>query len=223
MDLGTVAHALTLNAGKEFVVLEYDDFRTNAAKEARDTVRAAGFVPILRDDFDRATKVTDALKAQMHVRGIALDGRSEVAITWQEDGLSGPVMCRGMLDHLRLEAGTIYDLKFVSNAAQHSIERSAENFGYAIQSAAYTRAVTGLRPDLAGRIQFVFLFCEVEPPYALNVCRPSGMFSELGERRWLRAVDVWGRCLKNDSWPGYGDEVNDIFPPGWALASEGLR
>jgi hypothetical protein len=223
MDIGTVAHELVLGKGKGFEVLPFDDYRTKAAQSARDAARAAGRTPILAEEFDAAQALAERLRHQLAERGILLDGASEVAFEWTEASESGPVLCRGMADHLRAAGtrATIIDLKFCESAAPPSVERSAENFGYAIQAAAYTRALAAWRPALAGRVEFLFVFAEKEPPHAVNVCAPSGAFREIGERRWLRAVETWGRCLKAQHWPSYGDTVNQLHPPAWALAREG--
>jgi hypothetical protein len=221
MDRGTVVHRLVLGKGKDYRALPYDDWRTNAAKEAKEQARAEGLVPILQKDMIAALEIAVAVGTNLNDRGIVLNGASEVAFTWKEESTHGPVDCRGMADHLWLTSGRLLDLKIVSNAAPMSVERSAESFGYGIQWAAYTRAIGALRPDLLGRIEFVFAFCEAEPPYAINLCKPDGIFRELGERRWLRAVESWAKCLAEDKWPGYGDEINSITAPQWALMREG--
>ena len=124
-----------------------------------------------------------------------------------------------MMDHITARR-TVFDLKIVESAAPAAIERSAENFGYGIQRAAYTSGVTHCFPELAGRVEMLFIFAEREPPYAMNIVRPDGVFRELGERRWRRAVEAWGRALKEQRWPAYGDDINTISPPAWALARE---
>jgi hypothetical protein len=55
----------------------------------------------------------------------------------------------------------------------------------------------------------------------MNVCEPDGIFRELGERRWIRAVTEWARCTAENRWPSYGTTVNPITAPTWALAREG--
>ena len=221
MDRGNVIHSLVLGKGKAFRVIDHDSWRTNASKDARDEARAAKLIPILREDYDDAEMATVEIMKELSDRGVVLDGVSEQAIAWTEDSESGPVACRGMMDHLRMDAGQIVDLKIVSSADPTSVERSAESFGYAIQAAAYQRALVQMRPELAGRTRFLFLFCEATPPYAMNVCEPDGVFAEIGERRWLRAVEIWGRCIKRNEWPGYGKTVNRLSAPPWALAREG--
>jgi hypothetical protein len=80
-----------------------------------------------------------------------------------------------------------------------------------------------VKPELAGRGDFLFAFCETDEPFALNLSRPSGAFRELGERRWLRACETWAGCLKAGAFPGYDAHgVNVLAPPGWVLKSEGL-
>lgn len=223
MDFGTVAHRLVLGKGKAFAVLDFDDWKTKAARESRDEARAAGLVPIKTADFERAQKVADAATAQLKARGIVLDGDSEVAVRWYEPSPSGPVLCRAMFDHVWIAKGKILDLKITGDASPSFTERNAENLGYAIQASAYTRAMTALRPDLGGRVRFAFAFAEDDAPYALNLCAPDGPFAEIGERRWLRAVNTWGRCQETGIWPGYGDSLNTISPPPWALSREGYE
>lgn len=221
MDRGTVVHALVLGKGKEFVAVDADDWRTNAAKEARDAAREVGLVPMLSRDLEAAQETAAAITRQLPEHGVHLAGVSELAIEWWEQaGDELFVRCRGMLDHCIVDRGRILDLKIVGDASPSNVERSAENFGYAIQRAAYTRGLAALRPDLAGRIDFLFAFCEADPPHAINVSRPDGAFRELGDRRWERAVSTWGRCLTTNVWPGYGQTINQLTSPTWALSRE---
>lgn len=220
MDRGSVVHRLVLGKGKSFEILNFDSFRTNAAKDARDNARAEGKIPILEEAFTEANVIAEAVRVQLVDRGILLDGESEIAIEWYEQSPFGPVLCRCMMDHLWLGDGRVLDLKITSNAAPSSVERNAENMGYAIQEAAYRRALVALEPGLAGRIDFLFAFVEADDIYAMNLCRGDGVFRELGERRWLRAVTTWAECLHNNHWPAYGAGVNPLTAPAWALARE---
>jgi hypothetical protein len=217
MDFGTVAHTLILGKGKRFEVLDFEDYRTKDAKAARDAVRAEGKVPILGPDYDRADALAERVSVELVKRGIKLDGQSEVALEWEE---TGGVMCRCMFDHVWLDRGVILDLKITGNAAPSSVERTSEQLGYAIQAAAYRRALAALRPDLAGKIDFLFAFAENDEPFAMNICRPDGVFREIGDRRWERAVRDWQHCTTTNQWPDYGAGINTISAPPWALNRE---
>lgn len=221
MDRGTVLHELLLGSGKGIVVLDHKDWRTNASKDDRDKVYADGKTPILAKAYGHLKYARDRIAARLLENGVELDGQSEVAIGWTEITAHGAIECRGMMDHVWLDRGVILDLKITENASPGVVERSAENMGYAIQAAAYQRALGLLRPELAGRTRFLFAFCEPEDPFAVNVCEPDGMFRELGERRWERAVATWAVCKATNKWPGYGQGINSISAPQWALTKEG--
>lgn len=223
MERGDVTHKLLLGKGKDFVVIEHGDYKTKLAQQKRDEAREQGLVPILAHQIETAALAAESIRVQLADREIILDGLSEQAITWTEQTEHGPVVCKGLFDHVWLDRGIILDIKTTENAAPSAVERTAENMGYAIQAAAYTRALEALNPDFAGRVGFAFAFCETdEEPYAVNVCEPDGVFLELGKQRWLRAVATWARCLKDNHWPSYGTDVGVITSPPWALAREGF-
>lgn len=223
MEGGDIVHRLLLGKGKEFQVLQFGNYQTKAAQAARDKARADGLVPVLAHEMENYATAAEAIRVQLADRGIVLDGLSEQAITWTEKTRHGDVLCKGMLDHVWPDAGIIIDIKTTADASQAAIERTAENLNYGIQSAAYERALVQLNPDLAGRVAFSFVFCEIAEPYAVNVTEPDGPFRELGLRRWLRALNIWAECKALDRWPTvYGGNVNPLSPPSWALAREGF-
>lgn len=221
MDRGSVMHTMILGDGKRFSVLDHEDWRTKDARADRDSTRARGLIPILRHEYDDAVQATIAILSRLRTLGIRLDGTSEVAIGWDEPSASGPVSCRTMLDHFVHARGEVTELKIVDDASPSRSERTAENLGYAIACAARSRAVAALDRDLAGRVRYRFLFCEASPPYAIHAPEPDGTFRELGEQRWLRAVQAWGRCQATGKWPAY-EEHRYIAAPGWAMAREGF-
>lgn len=226
MDRGSVIHRLVLGAGADYEVLKFDDFRTNKAREARDAARLAGKVPILEDKFADAAKAAAEVMRRLVDRGIKLDGASERAMEWTETAIAGPVLCRGMMDHLTGDGLVIYDLKVTESASSSSIQRSAESFGYAIQWAAYISGQSRVLQDLGrdadyrSRLRMLFIFAEPNPPYAMQILSPDGMMRELGQRRWRRAVETWSKCIADKHWPAYGDGIGEMSPPPWALAAE---
>ena len=213
-DVGTLIHKLLLGKGSEIEVIEADDFRTKKAQEARDHAIENHRVPILAHKYASLETAADKIRFNLRQCGVELTGESEVGIEWDEDG----VLCRGMFDHVLLDRGIIYDLKKTESAHPNALSRSMMNYGYPIQHAAYTSALAALKPELAGAIDFVFLFVEVEPPYAVFAGRPDGVLRELGLRQWNYAVRLWGECLASNEWPGYGSSVGTIQAPTWALA-----
>jgi len=225
LDRGAILHALLLGAGRSFVVVrapegeeEFQDFRKKKAKEARDEARAAGKIPLLQHQVNGLEVVADELRQRIGFNGVHLTGKSEVTIIWEDEG----VLCRARTDHLILNEhdATIYDLKMVASAHPRAIQAHMEEYGSDIQAHVYPRAVAAVRPELAGRVAFRFVFCEPEPPYAVVVAEPSGTMRELGELRWNRGREAWRECLSSGTWPGYATELLRVEARPFTLQAE---
>jgi hypothetical protein len=225
MDNGAIGHRLLLGKGDDYAVLDFTDWRTSAARLARDHARGGGKIPILSRRFDEIAVAVSAISARINKMGIIFDGESELAISWTESDAQGDQLCRGRLDHARIgeDAAQIFELKLVDSAAPDVVERSSETMGYAIATAAYIRAIEALRPDLRGRVEFYFIFAELAPPFAVNVCQPDGLFLDVGAARWIRAVKTWRECVQRQHWPAYGEAVNYITVPPWGLSREAKK
>jgi hypothetical protein len=218
MSDGSIIHAMLLGSGPQLDVIEADNFRTKAAQELRDAAIEAGRLPVLARRYAELQLTVNALHVNLLEFGIDLqDGASEVPIEFE----TGGVLCRSMLDNLNHARGRIVDLKTITSADPRTCSRHAVDYGYDIQRAAYVQALEALKPELAGRVDFIFAFCEIEPPYAVVPLRASGQLRALGDSRWGRAVDTWKRCLETDVWPGYLTTVGELEPPPWAIIDEG--
>ncbi len=229
LDNGSLIHALVLGKGEEKIaVLDFPDFKTKAAREARDAAREAGKVVVKASDYEAARETADILKERMagykdnyFPNGIVFDGESEVKVEWSEETTKGraPVLCRGMIDHLTRNGygPLILELKTIRSASLKAISRDSNEYGYDLQETSYRSAVEHLRPELVGRVDVVFLFCETEPPFAVTPVRQDGYFREMGEQKWKRACRVWGRCLRTDVWPAYVTRIATVEPPAWAM------
>lgn len=220
MEAGDIVHKLLLGKGKEFVVINSDSFRTKVAQQQRDDAREKGLVPVLVDEFEAHNIAAEKIRIQLADRGVNLDGVSEQPFTWTEETEYGPVLCKGMLDHVWLDVGIALDLKTTADASPIAVERIAANMGYDVQWAAYTRGLAQLLPQFAGKHALAFAFCELENPHAVNFTEPDGNFQQLGTRRWLRAVTTWAKCIRDNHWPAYGTGTNPLTAPGWALYRE---
>lgn len=224
MDAGTVLHRMILGKGAEVVEVPHADYRTKAAQTARDEAKAAGKTPMLSHELAGLREACERITERLHALGIHLEGRSEVAVTWEEPVFmsNALVQCRAMFDHTYLDDGVIFDLKKCVSANPGDLQRVITSYGYDIQHAAYTSAMRAVRPDVAGRERFTFIFVEAEPPYAVTPVRLTGEFRELGQKRWDRAVRTWHRCTTENRWPAYVDGIVDIEPAPWAMAREAL-
>jgi hypothetical protein len=233
MDTGTLWHALLLGKGSERIgvvrikdkktgeLVNAEDFRTDAAKQARDELRAKGMTPVLFKHIERASVSLDRVRKQLDEHGVHLGTQREVVALWVEHASDGtPVQCRTMLDALELSdvGAVIQDFKTTDSAHPTAIRNHVERFGYAVQSAAATSAIEHIVPELAGRVHYEWIFAERDAPNAVAITAPAGSMQMLGAQLWQRAVDAFARCLKADVWPGYG-RLPPVEASPWALSS----
>lgn len=221
MELGTLIHALVLDGGRGVVEVEADDWRSKAVQERRVEIRKAGQIPVLTVKLQQARAISARFHAKIRDYGLSLAGDSEVSVAWEEESDYGPVSCLSRWDHVLWDRATIIDLKTTSGGAHPEIcARRIWESCYDIQDAAYRSAFRALHPEMAGRETFLFLFLELEPPYAVTPVKLNGTFRALGEMRWRRAVNRWAWSLKHNRWDSYVDGVTEIEPPRWGLDRE---
>jgi len=228
MDFGSVCHAITLGVGKEYAVLPenpktkkpYEDFKTSAAKAYKKDSEEKGLIAILQKQVDAANALVKAIQPDFERLGIVLSGRSEVVAVWDEPTASGElVRCRCSMDHLILAEGKIYDLKFVHSSHPRACQSHVFSFGGDIQAMAYESAVTKAVPELVGRVQFVFVFIEVDTAIVTPISL-DGTMRELGSSRWRRGVNRWAECRAKNYWPGYVEGLTSVSAPHYALSAE---
>lgn len=205
-DLGQAAHQVILEGEASVEVIDATDWRTNAAKDARDAARAAGKVPLLEAQWQETQAMVAATREQLAELDVDplpfTGGKPEQTIVWEEDG---GVVCRARLDWLHDGGAFVSDLKTTSRSANpDEFTRSIFSMGYDIQVAAYTRAVertTGVTAE------FRFVVVETAPPYALSVIALGPAALTIAEKKWRYAVETWRRCLERDEWSGYPTRI----------------
>lgn len=201
-DLGTAAHAYLLEGKSSFEVIEAPDWRTKAAKEARDQARAIGKTPILAHRWAAVREM--ATQAEISLRDveqpIPLDvetGTPEQTLIWEHDGLW--FRCRP--DWLHDDHMTIDDYKSTGGSANpDDWARTMFGAGSDLQAAFY---VWGVKMVFGVDANFRFVVQENYPPYALSVIALGPAAMMLAQKKLLHAIDLWRECVTTDTWPGY--------------------
>ena len=207
-DEGTAAHKLVLGVGPELVRLDFTDWRTKAAQEARAEVRAAGGVALLPETFDRVRAMADRLSEHTLAMRLLSHGDPEVSLFAEFGG----VEVRGRLDWLGPRIAT--DYKTTRESAPTAFSRTAANFGYHVQAAFYLDLLEAVGEP---REAFAFIVQTKQPPYGVFVTDLAPEDIDLGRRRYQAAVERYRDCVAADVWP---DAVpDDAFIttrlPGW--------
>ncbi|QIK63805.1 hypothetical protein G7068_11865 [Leucobacter viscericola] len=211
-DLGSAVHAKVLGISGEVVVLDFDSFRSNEAKVARDDARDAGLVPMLRKDMSEVDAMAEAVLGHMPARKIMeKPGRSEVSLFGEQIGV--PLRCR--FDRLPDEGHIVADLKTMSgDATPAEFAKAAARYGYDIARGHYL----DLLERVAGRTaEMLFIVVETEPPHLVNVIQLDREFAEMGEAKALAARDIYRHCLETGEWPGYPETVSLARAPHFAI------
>lgn len=225
-DVGSCAHEILFGRGRGLAVLPYDDWRTKAAKDAREKAVEKGLQPVKQADFDLADDMAAAAQQQLSLIPECKDffsaqavENSECVALWTEhdDRWRQTIWCRSLLDRVVLGADrvVIYDLKTTSSCASPwTVSQHLFSQDYDMQAAMYQRAILNLIAGSGGRIAMRFIVQEVKPPYLLSVVEldPAGV--TLGQKKISTAVDLWKRCLRESVWPGYPAAiVTATMPP----------
>ena len=217
-DEGHCIHHFVFGSDPAPIPVDAADWRTKAAKEQRDKIRAHHGVPLLRKDYDRCQTIAAAVLENPDAASLLLHpdgGRAGVAeepIFWTdpETGIS----LRARPDWRSDDWSVIVDLKSTTDASADGFARSVYKYGYDVQAELYRAGVRELHGVDAA---FVFLCVETTPPYLTQCHILDDTYAAIGHNRFRRAVELWHDCTTTGIWPGYrtGWDKPRLSPPNW--------
>lgn len=207
---GSLVHRLALGKGDDYRILDFADYRTNAAKEAREACEEDGVIPVLAHKFEEAEKMAARLREQIDR---ALGGRdyvTELVIA----GRWGGIWRRCMVDVWCSELAIALDVKTTADISDARMIRAFAG-GYARQKAWYLDLIDAATGE-PGRNRFQFLFVEGEAPYLGRTADMTEAWLTGARSENWRAERLFRRCLDTGDWPGPGHFI--ATPPAWATA-----
>jgi len=219
MDKGSIVHDLVFDeGGSEYVEIDAEDFRTKAAKEARDLARAAGKIPVLAAKMvelrDCAATIRRQIATIPDVARAMAAGRAERTMVWQE----GSTWCRARPDWLPDDpALPMLNLKTTGmSAAPEARERDVQT-GHAFSAAFYENGAEKLRGKRPAPT--LFIIAEIEAPYGMSVLSVAPDLDAMARDDVAWAVREWGMLLATygaeKRWPGYSLATHWIDAPAW--------
>lgn len=223
-DLGTAAHSLILEGSESgYEVVNANDWRTNAAKAARDAARAAGKTPLLLKQLENVRNMARMVRSNLakfnELPAPLTNGSPEKVLVWNDGG----VWCKARLDWLHDDLMCIDDLKTGAGSAKpEAWMKAIYGRGGDIQAGFYLRGLIAIGQDNFGPGHdplFRWLVAENSYPYATSVLALSPQGLAHASDQVEQAIQLWRRCLESDNWPGYPTRTCYIDPPGWALSS----
>lgn len=215
-DIGKAVHAKVLGQGAEIVVVDAEDWRTKAAREAREEARSEGKAPLLTREFEQVNAMAETVLAHPTARVLlSQPGDTEVSLFATIDDV--PVRARfDFLPHRSGNRTVSVDLKTTVDASKSAFESSVARYEYAVQRAWYLDALKAVTEDTTA--EMVFVAVEKEPPYLVAVYQIPALWADKGHIMAAHARETWLNCTRSNTWPGFPAEVQLLDEPFWHLA-----
>jgi len=146
------------------------------------------------------------------IKELLKDGVSEISIFWR-DPITG-LHCKARPDWLRID-DIIVDFKTTKNGDPNGFRHEIYKYKYYWQAEFYLRGLDCAYKEagINRRAQrFIFVTIEKTPPYEIGAYRLDQDFLERGEAEIDKTLSRYQRCLVNDVWPGYAEEIVTLSP-----------
>lgn len=209
-SLGRAAHHLLFLGRKgfdeEYVTRpsQWSDWRTKEARVWRDAAILDGKTVLTDTDLEHITGMARSLSAHPMVKAGILDGAVERSLIFKDQ--TG-VWLKSRPDCIPGDGSDVADLKTTSSVATESLQRTIEDYDYAMQGALVGMAY---RAVLKREMQsFSLVFVEKAPPYCCRVVTLTPEDLLRGEMQLRAAINIFAGCVEAGEWPGPGGYQQD--------------
>jgi len=206
MKLGSLTHCAVLEPDQ--LASRYGiapDRRTNAGKAAVAAMEAAGIEAVTAPEMEQAMAMAASVRSHQAAATLLRDGKAEQSF-WFDDVATG-LRCKCRPDWYT--GNTIVDLKTTVDASPKGFAKSVAQWRYHVQQSHY----------LAGTFaeRFVFIAVEKSYPYAVGVYELDADAVQFGEYERRNNLQTIADCRAISEWPGYGNTIQPLSLPKWAL------
>lgn len=193
-DIGTMAHALVLGGEPDWVVSEYDNFRTKAAQEWKANQDK---IVISETDFQQIVNIADAIKRHPLAAQLIESCDLEQMLKATINGIE----FHGCADGISKDRKTIFDLK---TTGQFDMFRwQAFKNDYDLQASVYS-----LFGDNA---KYFFVVVETVQPFRVQIFGTSPEFIDNGNVKLQKAIESFNEFRQR---PGANDLERITFNIG---------
>ena len=206
MKLGSLTHCAVLEPDQ--LASRYGiapDRRTNAGKAAVAAMEAAGIEAVTAPEMEQAMAMAASVRSHQAAAALLRDGKAEQSF-WFDDIATG-LRCKCRPDWYT--GSTIVDLKTTVDASPKGFAKSVAQWRYHVQQSHY----------LAGTFaeRFVFIAVEKTYPYAVGVYELDADAVQFGDYERRNNLQTIADCRAISEWPGYGNTIQPLSLPKWAL------
>lgn len=217
-DVGSAVHAKVLGVGARVQVLDFDDYRTAKAREAKQDAYNAGEIPMLKKAMGPIDAMAEAVLAHRSARAVLeQDGTAEASVFGRDDAYG--VDMRARFDFLPAAGNRrriAADLKTTAGeVTKKGMAKSVGDREYEVQRAHYLdtlRFATGEED-----VEMVFIFVRKAAPHHVGVGQLNREYVDMGHTKAAHARETLRRCLDTNAWPGPSDQITLLQPEFWAV------
>jgi exodeoxyribonuclease VIII len=226
MEFGTVAHCASLQP--ELLHLAYylrpETYEaevkgkkvskpwTGKANACQEWLEQHQDRPVMtQDQLNKLPKIRERMLALPEFGSALKTGQTEVSFFKRDEETGLMLKCRCDCVANTANGDTwIFDPKKVQagDANERDFGESCATYGYHIQMMSYL--------SITGASKFVFVPFDDSEPFDACQFELDQDAQNMGYQEWRRLLLAYAKCVKEDSWPGYGSGVRKIALPKWA-------
>lgn len=219
MILGSAVHAFILGDDDDVVALDVENFKTVAARQARDEALDAGKYPLTNTQHDQAHAMAKAAKTNVDVAQLILNGKSEVSFFTEDPSTGQPL--RGRADWVDESRCRIVDFKTSDSADPEVFAKQAGRMNYHIPAAHYGDSWGRHAGTKSWEVLFVLI--EREYPYTTSVCQLGPASLELGRQALMRGIRTYRNFTMSDRWDTPWPGITTVDLPRYEFYAEDAR
>jgi len=214
MAFGSAVHAAILEPdefdNRYTVMPEGLTRQSKEGKEVYAAIIASGRSVISHDDMHR---IRD-MQAAVNAHPAASFALSQPAFIEQPHLFMLNGVPAKMKPDFIIEGRGIYDLKTTTDASPAQFQRQIMRLDMAIQAAFY---IDGYHRIYGAQIPFYWIAVESKPPHIVAVYQASPAMIKYGRQRYMELLEIYEQCMATNIWPGYGNAVQVMDLPEWAM------
>lgn len=193
MFFGTAFHTAVLEPDEfsnRFIVTELSK-RTNAYKDLAASTDKKLITP---EDLEHIGNMVYKIKNHSEASEHLNTEYREVAFMTD--------LYKAKIDALNLNKKCIVDLKTTEDASMKEFIYSIKKWQYDFQAAFYLQMAEA---ELKIPLEYILIAIEKKPPYGVGIFELKGEAMVGGHNAVLIAKEMYEKCKREDSWPGYPD------------------
>jgi hypothetical protein len=206
--------AMIEGSAKHLAILEPDRFDDMVFSHSYKTSKsnAEGQLFLHSDTIAEVKTIATTVQNHPIASGLLRDTRKEISLFWKDPDLD--IMCKARIDALNPLHNLIIDIKSCKDASMAAFKKQVANLKYHWQAYWYLTGAEILFN--ISTLKFVFICIEGAPTYSIAIYIATPQMLLKAEEKIIEQKNIYANCLFEDDWPGYPEEIQELYLPPWA-------